>query len=43
MTAHRAPLKAGDTVYVLEKKVRGKVLGRLSTSSCSRSRIHTKN
>jgi hypothetical protein len=29
MTAHRAPLKEGDTVYVFDKKVRGKVLGRL--------------
>jgi len=29
MTAHRAPLKEGDTVYVMDKKVRGKVLGRL--------------
>jgi hypothetical protein len=29
MTAHRAPLKEGDTVYLLDKKVRGKVLGRL--------------
>ncbi len=25
MTAHRAPLKEGDTVYVMDKKVRGKV------------------
>jgi len=29
LTAHRAPLKEGDTVYLLDKKVRGKVLGRL--------------
>ena len=29
MTAHRAPIKEGDTVYLVEKKVRGKVLGRL--------------
>ena len=29
MTAHRAPLKEGDTVYIMDKKVRGKVLGRL--------------
>jgi len=29
MTSHRAPIKEGDTVYLVEKKVRGKVLGRL--------------
>ncbi|MDA4129604.1 MAG: hypothetical protein OK457_02425 [Thaumarchaeota archaeon] len=29
MTAHRAPIKEGDTVYLLDKKVRGKVLGRI--------------
>lgn len=29
MTVHRALLKEGDTVYVMDKKVRGKVLGRL--------------
>ena len=29
MTAHRAQIKEGDTVYLVEKKVRGKVLGRL--------------
>lgn len=29
MTVHRAPIKEGDTVYVTDKKVRGKVLGRL--------------
>lgn len=29
VTVHRAPLKEGDTVYVTERKVRGKVLGRL--------------
>jgi hypothetical protein len=29
MTAHRAQIKEGDTVYVLDKKVRGKVLGRI--------------
>jgi len=29
MTVHRAPLKEGDTVYVMDKRVRGKVLGRL--------------
>ncbi len=29
MTVHRAPIKEGDTVYVMNRKVRGKVLGRL--------------
>jgi len=29
MTVHRAPIKEGDTVYVMDTKVRGKVLGRL--------------
>lgn len=29
MTSHRAPIKEGDTVYLTERKVRGKVLGRL--------------
>ncbi len=29
MTSHRAPIREGDTVYVMERKVRGKVLGRL--------------
>jgi hypothetical protein len=29
MTTYRAPLREGDTVYVKERKVRGKVLGRL--------------
>jgi hypothetical protein len=29
MTIHRAPIKEGDTVYVMDTKVRGKVLGRL--------------
>jgi hypothetical protein len=29
MTVHRAPIKEGDTVYVMNRKTRGKVLGRL--------------
>jgi hypothetical protein len=29
LTSHRAPIKEGDTVYLVERKVRGKVLGRL--------------
>jgi hypothetical protein len=29
MTVHRAQIKEGDTVYVMDRKVRGKVLGRL--------------
>ncbi|HXC61877.1 MAG TPA: hypothetical protein VNV63_04310 [Nitrospiria bacterium] len=29
MTIHRAPIKEGDMVYVMDTKVRGKVLGRL--------------